>query len=100
MATRKKDKEFRLRLAPYRDPITMKLMDTAASGACTHTVRGVDAYAKYGESDGDLAMFVVLDVDGTHVFSCPLERVIECVSEGNLIRKEKLAAVRPLREAM
>lgn len=85
MASKKRGKVFRLRLAPYRDPVTMRMV---GDSGCVE-VRGVDSYAQYGENEGDLAMFVVVDSSGAQVFSCPLERVVECISEGNLVGKEK-----------
>jgi len=93
MASRKKGKVFKLRLAPYRDPVTMRLMGESD----TVQIRGVDSYAQYGDNEGDYSMFVVVDSAGAQVFSCPLERVIECLSVGNLINKERVEVQSPLR---
>ena len=78
---------FRVRLTPARDLTTGK-----ALGDCQIVhVSASSAVTIYGDQEGDSAVLQLIDGAEAVVFTCPLDRLIDCLAVGNLISETSFA---------
>lgn len=79
---------FRVRLTPARDLTTGK-----AIGECQEClVNAASAVTVYAEQEGDTSVLALIDGAEAVVFTCPLDRLIDCVAVGNIVSERTFSA--------